>query len=137
MRRGSTGDPSASPFYIKESSKNVQIGFPMVFKVKKNKIGDIMGIAKSAPGSEAILDFYYGSGFDLRSDIVNSALKLSLPFIKIAGSWITFEPEAPTELTTKKEQGKLNFLDSLSSRDLEYMREHILTAAAVKEEKEV
>jgi recombination protein RecA len=129
MRRSSTGDPDSSTFYVKEGGKNRLIGFPMAFKVQKNKIGDSVSRPRSTPGSEASVDFYFGSGFDIKSDVLNQALEAGVPCIKRAGTWFTFTSPEGQE---KKAQGKMNFIDSLGDADLIYLRDQI---AGVSKEK--
>ncbi len=119
MRRAATGKPDESYFYVKVAGKNKQIGFPMAFRVKKNKIGDAISNAGSSPGSEAMVDFYFGVGFDVKADLIDAAIELELPCITKSGTWFTFQPP---EGDPVKEQGRFNFIDSLKEEHLDYIK---------------
>jgi len=116
MRKGSTGsDRGKSPFWQPLSKgKFEQLGFPMVFKIMKNKIGTIMG-AGSTPSSEATVDFWFGSGLDIRSDIINTAITRGVPTIERAGTWFKYHRAEGEDL---KIQGKQAFIDALIDEDI-------------------
>lgn len=137
MRRASAGKPSDSgnPYYVKDpgDSKPHQIGFPMAFKVMKNKVGDRMGVGKATPGSEASVDFYYSSGLDVNSDIINSAMAADLPNIKAGGAgWYTYIDQTGEE---HKVQGKQAFVDMIAGNE-EYFSHLKELLEKVEEEKE-
>lgn len=116
MRKGSTGsDRAKSPFFQPlGNGKFEQLGFPMVFKIMKNKIGSTMGKG-ATPSSEATVDFWFGSGLDVRSDIVNAAIAHGIPTITKAGTWFTYSRTTGDDL---KVQGKQTFIDALDDEDI-------------------
>lgn len=123
-RKESTGPPSSSPYFTKVGGKYEQIGFPMGIKVTKTKVGGTYAGHTSHQSSSASVDFYFGTGLDARSDVVNMSLKLGLDCLKISGSWYDFTGENGK---TTRTQGKPAFLDSLDDKDLAFIENQLLT----------
>jgi recombination protein RecA len=121
MRKGSTGPRDESIFWTKSEGDWEQIGFPMTFKVMKSKVGGEVGV--STPSSEARVDFYFDTGYDIKSDVVDTALRLEIPELKKAGAgWFTFERPGSSPV---KVQGKVSLIDSLGEEDISFLEERI------------
>jgi recombination protein RecA len=75
VRRGTISGDHNKRF---RDNKRVELGFPMFFKVVKSKISSAFDNTAVSKGSEASVDFYYGSGFDHASDIINLAVRYDI-----------------------------------------------------------
>ena len=138
VKRGSVSNPSSSEYFIKAGSKYEQIGFPMDMKIQKTKIGGTYGGVTSHPTSSASVDFWFGSGLDARSDIVNTALRAGLPLVTKSGAgWYEYHEESGK---TRKIQGKATFMDSLTEADMNRIHEELLkflsTGVVIEDEQE-
>lgn len=123
VKRGSVSNPSSSDYFVKVGSKYEQIGFPMDMKIQKTKIGGTYAGATSHPSSTASVDFWFGSGLDTRSDIVNTALKAGLPSVQKSGTWFEYAPENGEK---RRAQGKDAFMEALTSDDMRNINEELL-----------
>lgn len=117
-------------FQESDGDTRVDKGHKIRCRIKKNKIGK--------PGGYALVDIWYGVGYDKKKALLNAAKKSDT--IERAGSWYTFEPSLE-DVDIIKKQGFDNLVTAIKEHErsdelMDNLRNQILGGDSVESKSE-